>query len=79
MRCETCANGDRRVARRPYVTQRGSRIAVVTDVPVEECPSCGEIWFAEPVALRLDDILNDMLAHDVVAVRPFTPASASAA
>lgn len=45
MRCEVCGNGDRRPGRKPYVAQKDGRVAVVTDVPVEECPACGEVWF----------------------------------
>lgn len=79
MRCDVCDNGDRRPGRRPYVQQRGGRVAVVTDVPVEECPACGEVWFAEEVALRLDGLLTEMLATELVAIRPFHEATPSAA
>jgi YgiT-type zinc finger domain-containing protein len=79
MRCPVCGNGDRRPARRPYVAQKGSRVAVVTDVPVEECPACGEIWFAEQVALTLDGLLTEMLTTETVAIRPYPDAASSAA
>lgn len=80
MRCDTCSNGDRRLAHRPYVEHKRGRIAVITDVPVEECPSCGDVWFEEGVALRLDQMLTEMLRTELIAVRPFdetTPASAA--
>lgn len=79
MRCAVCDNGERRPARRPYVEERGHRVAVVTGVPVEECPACGEIWLAEPVALRLDALLTQMLATETVAVRPFLEVEPTAA
>lgn len=79
MRCEVCNNGERRPARKPYVAQNGSRVAVVTDVPVEECAACGEIWFDEQVALTLDALLTDILAMEVFAVRPYPQAAPSAA
>lgn len=79
MRCESCDNGDRRPATRPYVQQKGDRVAVVTQVPVEECPSCGEVWFAEDVALRLDELLTEMLSTELVAVRPFSESTPTAA
>ena len=79
MRCDTCNSGERRPGRKPYVAQKGSRVAVVTDVPVEECPACGEIWLDEQVALRLDTILNEMLATETVAIRPYSEAAPSAA
>jgi YgiT-type zinc finger domain-containing protein len=79
MRCEACSNGERRAARKPYVAQEGSRVAVVTDVPVEECAACGEVWFDEQVALTLDVLLTDMLATETFAVRPYPQAAPSAA
>jgi YgiT-type zinc finger domain-containing protein len=79
MRCGVCDNGERRPARRPYVEERDERVAVVTGVPVEECPACGEIWLDEAVALRLDALLTEMLATETVAVRPFPEAEPSAA
>ena len=54
-------------------------MAVVTDVPVSECPACGEVWFAEEVALRLDELLTGMLATELVAIRPYSEAAPTAA
>ena len=54
MRCDVCGSGERQPANRPYVAQKDCRVAVVTDMPVEECPACGETWFDEQVALTLD-------------------------
>ena len=79
MRCAVCDNGERRPARRPYVEERGHRVAVVTGVPVEECPACGEIWLDELVALRLDELLTEILATETVAVRPFPEVEPTAA
>lgn len=79
MRCAACDNGERSPARRPYVEEREHRVAVVTSVPVEECPACGEIWFDEEVALRLDVLLNEMLATETVAIRPFHEVEPTAA
>lgn len=79
MRCEICDNGDRRPGRRPYVETRDGRVAVVTDVPVSECPACGEVWFAEEVALRLDELLTGMLATELVAIRTYSEAAPTAA
>lgn len=79
MRCKMCGNGDRRSGRRPYVTEKDGRIAVVTDVPVEECSACGEVWLAETVALTLDALLTEMLATETFAVRPYREAEPTAA
>ena len=79
MRCEVCGNGERQAARRPYVEQRGARVAVVTDVPVEACPACGEVWFDEQVALTLDALLTEMLSTDTVAIRTYPQPTPTAA
>ncbi len=79
MRCEVCRNGERRPARKPYVAQKDSRVAVVTDIPVEECPACGEVWFDENVALTLDSLLTEMLATETIAIRPYPEAAHTAA
>lgn len=62
MRCEYCDNGERRPTRRARLAERGGRTAVVLDVPVEECPACGQIWLTMDVAKRLDALFNQLLA-----------------
>jgi YgiT-type zinc finger domain len=52
---------------------------VVTAVPVEECPACGEVWIDEAVALRLDSLLTEMPSTETVAVRRFPETEATAA
>lgn len=79
MDCQVCDNGERVSSRRPYVDQRGAHLAVVTDVPVEQCPACGEVWLDEAVALRLDGLLSEMLRAETVAVRPFDDSGSAAA
>lgn len=78
MRCDACGNGEIRPGRKPKVVQRDDRVAVVTDVPVEECPSCGMTWLDGPVARRLDDLFREMLAVDAVVIRPYSEAVAAA-
>jgi YgiT-type zinc finger domain-containing protein len=79
MRCTMCDNGERRPARRLYVEERDGRVAVVTGVPMEECPAYGEVWLDEAVVLRLDALLTEMLATETVAIRPFPEAEPTAA
>lgn len=62
MRCDNCNNGERRGAHRARPAEKDGRTAVVLDVPVEECPSCGEIWLTMEVAVRLDALFNQLLA-----------------
>ena len=72
MRCERCNEGDRVPVRRAKTAERDGRVAVILDVPMEECPACGERWLAWDVARRLDEMLDDMLAGDVeIASRHF--------
>jgi hypothetical protein len=45
---------------------------VVLDVPMEECPGCGDRWLRWDVAGRLDELFTEMLASDVeIATRHF--------
>ena len=66
MRCTLCNNGDRVPGRRPYVEQRGGKVAVVTDVPV-----CARTFRYA--------LLTEMLDTETVAVRPFTDVESTAA
>lgn len=64
MRCERCDQGERIEVRRAKIAERDGKVAVVRDVPMEECPACGERWLAWDVAARLDELLNDLLTGD---------------
>jgi YgiT-type zinc finger domain-containing protein len=61
MRCEHCDNGERRPERRARMAERDGRTAVVLDVPVEVCPSCGQVWLTMEVAKRLDAVFDQLL------------------
>ena len=58
MRCEHCNNGERRPVRRAQIAERDGRTAVVLDVPVEICDSCGEVWLSMDVAKHVDELFN---------------------
>lgn len=78
MRCERCDQGERIEVRRAKIAERDGKVAVVRDVPMEECPACGERWLAWDVAARLDELLNDLLAgDDDIATRRFPEQSAA--
>ena len=80
MRCERCDQGDRRPVMRAKLAERDGKVAVVLDVPMEECPACAERWLEWDVAKRLDSLLDAMLAGDVeVATRHFSASDAPAA
>ena len=61
MRCEHCNNGECRPVRRAQIAERDGRPAVVLDVPVEICDSCGEVWLSMDVAKHLDELFNRLL------------------
>lgn len=72
MRCERCDQGDRQLVRRAKLAERDGKVALVLDVPMQECPACGERWLDWDIARRLDERLNAMLTGDVeVATRHF--------
>lgn len=64
MRCEICDQGERQLVRRAKLAEQDGRVAVVLDVPMEECPACGERWLDFDTARRLDQLLTAMLASD---------------
>ncbi len=61
-RCERCDQGERQADRRARLAEREGRTALVLDVPVEVCPSCGQVWLTMPVAKRLDLLFDQLLA-----------------
>ncbi len=65
MRCERCDQADRRPVKRAKLAERDGRVAVVLEVPMQECPACGERWLDWEVACRLDVMLNTMLTGDI--------------
>ena len=62
MRCEHCGNGERQPARRARLAEKDGRTALVLDVPVEVCPSCGEVWLRLDIAVKLDALFNRLLS-----------------
>jgi YgiT-type zinc finger domain-containing protein len=80
MACERCKQSQRVSVKRAKLAERDGKVAVVLDVPMEECPSCGDRWLAWDVAKRLDELLRTMLASDVeIATRHFAAPDTSAA
>ncbi len=61
MRCERCGHGDRRPERRARLAERANQTAVVVEVPVEVCMSCGQVWLSMDVAKRLDALFDRLL------------------
>ncbi len=61
MRCELCDQADRVQVRRAKMAERDGHVAVVTDVPLEECPACGLCWMSLDVAEALDAKLRRLI------------------
>jgi len=80
MSCERCGQGDRVSVRRAKVTEQNGKVALVLEVPMEECPSYGDRWLSWEAAGRLDEMFTSMLASEVeVATRHFDSADQPAA
>lgn len=61
-RCERCDQSERRPEQRARLAERDGRTALVLGVPVEVCPACGQVWLTMPVAKRLDELFDRLLA-----------------
>ena len=61
MRCARCDQADRAPVRRAKLAERDGHVAVVLDVPMEECPACG-CWLTLQVAESLDAMLSRLIA-----------------
>ena len=60
MECVMC-DGHTAATTRPKAVDRGGRVAVIRDVPVEVCDSCGEIYLDVHVAKQLDVLFRQLL------------------
>lgn len=60
MRCDECQS-ETSVTLRPRAFERGGRLIVVRDVPLQECDACGEVYLTTIVAGRLDVITRHVL------------------
>ena len=47
---------------RPYAVKRNGKLAVVREVPMLDCDSCGESYMTAEVVTQLDGILGELLA-----------------
>lgn len=64
MDCAMC-DGTTVATTRPKAVERDGRVAVIRDVPVEVCESCGEVYLDTAVARRLDQLFREMLRGNV--------------
>lgn len=59
--CVNCS-GKTAVVFRPYAVERGGKLAVIRDVPMQECDSCGEVYMTTAVMKQLDELISQLLA-----------------
>ncbi|MBT8194622.1 MAG: YgiT-type zinc finger protein [Acidimicrobiia bacterium] len=65
--------------RRTKTAERDGKVAVVFEVPMEECPSCGDRWMSWETSRRLDEILRSILDSDAeLATRRFDSTDSAA-
>jgi YgiT-type zinc finger domain-containing protein len=76
MDCVMC-EGTLVSATRPKAVERDGRIAVIRDVPVEVCESCGEVYLDASVVTQLDVLFRKLLDGPVdQVVGHYEPAAA---
>jgi YgiT-type zinc finger domain-containing protein len=61
MRCSRCEQAALVEVRRAKLAERDGAVVVVRDVPMQECPACGDRWLAWQVAAALDEMLTATL------------------
>jgi YgiT-type zinc finger domain-containing protein len=71
MRCQRCDQRDRRPVRRAKLAERDAKVTLVLDVPMQECPACGERRQDWDISRRLEELLTAMLTGVEVATRHF--------
>jgi YgiT-type zinc finger domain-containing protein len=64
MHCVMC-EGTTVVTTRPKAVERDGRVAVIRDVPVEVCDSCGEVYLDADVTKQLDVLFRQLLEGPV--------------
>lgn len=61
MICPECGRAEMVEERHPKVVERDGRVAVIRDVPVLVCHSCGETYLDREVAKQLDVLFRRLL------------------
>jgi YgiT-type zinc finger domain-containing protein len=54
--------GQRKPGFTSFTAEQDERVIVVRKIPATICDTCGEAYFNEEVALRLDEIIDSFLA-----------------
>ena len=66
--CPLCG-GMKKDGKTTFTVELGFGVVVVRDVPALVCSQCGADWIADPVAAKLEEIVNDArVKHHTVEV-----------
>jgi YgiT-type zinc finger domain-containing protein len=67
--CPVCHGGRKQPGRTTFTVELGFGVVVVRDVPAQVCDLCGTDWLEDPVAEKLEQIVEQArLKHPVVEV-----------
>ena len=58
MRCLSCKYGNMIDSTTTYVITLENYVLIIKNVPCEECEQCGEKYYADEVAKRLEFLIN---------------------
>lgn len=57
-KCPLCG-GDKAAGKTTFTVDLGFGVVVVRDVPATVCSQCGADWIEDPIAAKLEDIVNE--------------------
>ncbi len=57
--CTFCS-GSIEVSTTEYIEKQGNFIAVIKNIPCEQCNQCGEIYFSDDVVKQIEKILDSI-------------------
>ncbi|MBI4688049.1 MAG: type II toxin-antitoxin system MqsA family antitoxin [Nitrospirae bacterium] len=57
-KCPLCG-GSKKAGKTTFTVDLGFGVVVVRDVPATVCSQCGSDWIEDPIAAKLEEIVND--------------------
>ena len=56
--CMYCKNSELKAATTTHVVSSDNSVIIIKNVPCEECSQCGEKYYSEETAERLEQLVN---------------------
>ena len=56
--CMYCKNSELRAATTTHVVNYNNCVIIIKNIPCEECSQCGEKYYSEETAERLEQLVN---------------------